>query len=96
MQAAVFNVPDITILRSAADGWAATLGGPTPSLLTQNNNTTVLIDGFEAFDALVQSIKQAQSRVHLLQLFWVPDFVATFTGGSIATNATHPKDVLQM
>ncbi|NJD76509.1 MAG: hypothetical protein FIB08_05355 [Candidatus Methanoperedens sp.] len=88
------NVPDIMVPRARAEGLAATLGGLNPSRLTKNNDAEVLIDGMAAFASMVAAVEKAQYTIHIIQLSFSPDLIATFTGGYLPSCATRPKDIL--
>jgi phosphatidylserine/phosphatidylglycerophosphate/cardiolipin synthase-like enzyme len=88
----VLVVADIVVPRALADGWAATLGGDTPSRLSTGNRVDVLVDNLSACREMVRMIEAATTEVHLAQLWIDDDFIATFTDdGPVATNATKPE-----
>jgi phosphatidylserine/phosphatidylglycerophosphate/cardiolipin synthase-like enzyme len=93
--ASVLNVGDITVPRDLADGWAATVGGATPSRLSTGNAVHILVDNQDACRAMVAMIDAATATVHLAQL-WIDDtFIATFTGRvSVPSSAKPDKRVL--
>jgi phosphatidylserine/phosphatidylglycerophosphate/cardiolipin synthase-like enzyme len=88
----VLVVDDIVVARAVADGWAATLGGETPSRLSTGNRFDVLVDNQSACREMINMIEAATIEVHIAQLWIDDDFIATYTDdGPVATNATRPE-----
>ena len=84
------KVEDIHINRNWANNWFITLGGTDKSRFTSDNDFEVLIDNEKELKYIIKSIKNAKSYVHISQIEFDPDFVATFK----SDDDLSPNDVL--
>ena len=62
------------------NGWLVTFGLATPPKLSVNNQVSILPDGELACLSMIDAIKLATKTIHLIQLDFEPDFIATFVG----------------
>jgi phosphatidylserine/phosphatidylglycerophosphate/cardiolipin synthase-like enzyme len=62
------------------NGWIVTLGLPTPPKLSANNQVRILPDGQSASQHMIEAIGAATQTIHLIQLDFDSDFIATFMG----------------
>jgi phosphatidylserine/phosphatidylglycerophosphate/cardiolipin synthase-like enzyme len=67
------------------NGWIVTLGLPTPPLLSAGNQIRILPDGQLACENMISAIKKAKATIHIVQLEFDKDFVATFSGSTAQT-----------
>ncbi len=88
------DLPDIVVSNHLTAGWATTLGLLSPTQLSEGNTITIHIDNEVLFAELIQAIDSARSTVSLLELSFDPTLIATFSGGTLPSNATAPERVL--
>jgi phosphatidylserine/phosphatidylglycerophosphate/cardiolipin synthase-like enzyme len=70
------------------DGWIVTLGLPTPPKLSEFNHVQILPDGDLACQSMIAAVAAAKKTIHLIQLQFDSDFIATFIGTTAQTKLT--------
>lgn len=65
--------------RPPDSGWLVTLGGTGPARLSRGNVVGVLPDGEPACRSMLEDIERSTQTIHLLQLDFEADFIASFS-----------------
>lgn len=89
----IFSAPLITIAVADLKGWLVTLLTGSPTLLSQNNLLTPLIDNKRAWEELTKEVKGATVSINSLQLYLdvgkvFTVFVPPIPPGSVTSHST--------
>jgi phosphatidylserine/phosphatidylglycerophosphate/cardiolipin synthase-like enzyme len=84
VQDETLDVGKIIIPYADVHGWKATLGAGVPQMVSQGNFTEILVDDEEAWQRLVQDIKQSENVINFTNLYFdTPRFYPVFESASM-------------
>jgi phosphatidylserine/phosphatidylglycerophosphate/cardiolipin synthase-like enzyme len=85
-----FDMGDVVLPQELPIGWSAQIDMATAPFISSDNKVEFLADNLLAFRRMIEDIDAATSTISLMQLDFMPELVAIFSGELIPTNATGP------